>query len=333
DYRSVLKVIVTSMADLGWIEPIEIPNNKNSTHRELWEFISANAKSSYIEFLKDAFYTSNFDKSLRPQTRQKVLKRLNTQKDIDLMIAMGTWAGQDMATSDHHTPTLVASTSDAIKSKIVKSAEDSGYDHIHAKVSPDRYKNHINLFHELVKFKRLGLVFEDSLEGRSFAAYDDVKEMSKKLGFEIVTCHAPFNNISPEEAEKAVTKCYEEIAPKIDAAYITVHRGVTLRNLPNILAPLNKHSVYTYSMLGSEEVRHGVLMSIALAGYKQAGMFYARTIAKIFNGAKPRSLTQKWVEPPRIDLNLKTARINGFDLEFDILSAADELYSDIAVEK
>ena len=40
------------------------------------------------------------------------------------MIAMGTWAGQDLANGEHSVPTVVASCSDPIGSGIVKSAEE-----------------------------------------------------------------------------------------------------------------------------------------------------------------------------------------------------------------
>jgi hypothetical protein len=49
-------------------------------------------------------------------------------------------------------------------------------------------------------------------------------------------------------------------------------------------------------------------------------------MARIFHGAKPRQLSQLWIDPPKIALNLATARIIGFDPPVDILLAADEVY-------
>jgi ABC-type uncharacterized transport system substrate-binding protein len=67
-------------------------------------------------------------------------------------------------------------------------------------------------------------------------------------------------------------------------------------------------------------------MSLAQADYSYVGLFYAETIARIFNGARPRQLNQVWIDPAKIALNLETARIIGFDPPVDILLAADEVY-------
>jgi len=151
--------------------------------------------------------------------RDAITRRLRERHDIDLIIAMGTWAGQDMAALGAPVPTIVASTSDAVGAHIVASAEDSGLENLHARVQPERYQHQVRLFHEIVPFKALGLVYEDSL-------------------------------------------------------------------------------------------------------------FHAETIARVFNGAKPRQLSQIWVDPAKIALNLDTARRIGFDPPVDILLAADEVYED-----
>ncbi len=154
------------------------------------------------------------------------------------MIAMGTWAGQDLATNEHSVPTMVVSTSDPIKSKIIVSAEDSGFDHLHAKVDPDRYSNQVRLFYEVIGFERLGLVYEDSVDGRTYAAVEDVQRVATELGFKLVKCEAPFSGISVEEATAGVIKCHRELAPKVDALFLTVHRGAVCEAMPAIMAPL-----------------------------------------------------------------------------------------------
>jgi hypothetical protein len=79
--------------------------------------------------------------------RGLIIKRLKENKDIDLMIAMDTRAGQALANNDHAVPTIVCSSSDPVASKIILSAEDSGYDHIHAMVDPKRYiRNRFKVF-------------------------------------------------------------------------------------------------------------------------------------------------------------------------------------------
>lgn len=57
-----------------------------------------------------------------------------------------------------------------------------------------------------------------------------------------------------------------------------------------------------------------------------SGLFFASNMARIFNGAKPRALSQVMEESPRIAINLKTAEIVGLYLYADILAAADQVF-------
>lgn len=329
DYQIIMLKTVAGLMELGWIEPMELPEEYDPDHRRNWEWLADNVRSDYVEFVKDAFYTSDFDAPLRQQTQDDLLRRLNEQQDIDLMLAQGTWAGLDLANDRHTVPTVVASTSDPLGAGIIQSAEDSGFDHLHAKIEPDRYARQLRLFHDIIGFGSMGLVYEDSQEGRTFAALKDAQAVATERGFELKLCTARNNDVTQEQAEAEVLQCYQELAPQVEALYMTVHRGEKMDNLPRLLVPLLQDEVATFAMAGSEFVRHGVLLSIAHAGFTYVGRFHAETIAKIFNGAKPRELSQKWNAPTKIAINLKTAEIIGFDPPFDVLAAADEIFESV----
>jgi ABC-type uncharacterized transport system substrate-binding protein len=331
NYPLNLKALISAFAELGWIEPIEIPPqaDENDT-RKLWAWLSKNVKSHYLQFVADAYWSNNWDDKLRMESRKTILSRLNHQKNINLMIAMGTKAGQDLATNEHSVPTVVLSTSNPIRSGIIKGIDDSGFDHVNARVDPTRYERQLRIFHSIFGFKKLGIVYEhDTQDGKTYAAIEDVKKVAKELNFEIVSCHAPFSNVSKKEAQQAVLECHKSIAPKIDAYYLTVHRGVSLQNMPDLLKPFYDRKIPTFSQVGSREVKRGVLLSIARANFKYIAMFHAETIARIFHGAKPRDLRQVFEDPPRIAINLKAAQIIGYDPSVDILGAADEIYETI----
>jgi ABC-type uncharacterized transport system substrate-binding protein len=330
DYEVIFLRIVAGLMDLGWIEPMPLPEQYDPDHRRMWEWVAENVRSDSLEFVKDAFYTSEFKTELRQQTKSDILSRLKNENDLDLILAMGTWAGQDLANDEHAVPTVVASTSDPVGSGIIKSADDSGFDHLHAKVEPDRYMRQLRLFHDITGFSRLGLVYEDSVEGRTFGAVADAEAVARERGFELKRCFAANSGVTLQQASDEVLQCYSQLAPQVDAVYLTVHRGEGLANLPQLLRPLLDNEVASFAMAGSEFVKHGALLSIAQAGFSYVGRFHAETVAKIFNGAKPRDLPQKWNAPPKIAINLKTAEIIGFDPPFDILAAADETYETIA---
>jgi len=335
NYPLNLRALVEALSEMFWIEPIKLPGDMGGTDAmDLWNWLATHAESDYIEFVKDAFWSSAWDKEKRKKTRQTVINRLNNKKDIDLMLAMGTWAGQDLANNEHSVATIVMSSSNPLKSKIIKSDDDSGFDHLNARVDPTRYERQILIFYDIIGFKKLGMVFEqDTPDGRTYAAIDDVEKVAREMDFEIISCHAPFSDTPVEKAKAAVKACHDKLAAKVDAFYITTHRGVTLSTLPRLLKPLYEQNIPTFSQKGTLEVRHGVVLSIARAGFKFIGRFHGETIAKIFNGTRPRDLEQVFEDPPRIAINLKAAQQIGWDPPIDILGSADEIYETIEVFK
>ena len=239
---------------------------------------------------------------------------------------MGTWAGQDLANNLHSVPIMVVSSSDPVASGIVKSAERSGFSHVHARCAPQRYLQQIRLFHDIVGFKRLGIVYENSVVGRSYAALSDVQTVAAERGFELVTCEAPWSNVSARTCTRNLIECHTKLAPQIDALFLTVHKGVDLEHMDEILKPLMAYKIPTWSQRGPEEVRHGVLLSISRGNFRSVGLYHATIMAKIFNGALPGGLDQVFEDTKRIAINLKTAQAIGFKIPRGLIQVADEVY-------
>jgi len=320
NYPKTLIAVVQNLSGLGWIEPLTIPVQENDKDTDkLWAWLAANAKSKYLEFAADACYSYNWDKERREKTKQLVLKRLKEHRDIDLLIAMGTNAGQDLANNGHSVPIIVCSASDAVRAKIIRSAEDSGHDHIHAHADPTRYIRQLRAFHDIFKFKKLGVAFQNTESGKSYAAMEDIQKVAKERKFEIVECHTLPGAVS-SESQAAVIKCAQELAPKIDAFYLTQQAGVNKETLPQIVAAMTDSKIPTFSQAGPDEVRLGILLSVATPDFRGLGRFHADIIAKIINGAKPRDLNQIFELPVKSAFNAATGKKIGLKPEiYDLL--------------
>ena len=328
-YQTMLTYIIKGLMEIGWAEMDEIPPQEGEQTDKLWNWASNNIKSKYIDFIYNGHYTCNWDDKYAVSMADKLINRINNDKDIDMIIAMGTLAGQNLSNDRHNVPTIVVNATDAVGAKIVKSVEDSGYDHVNAHVDPFRYERQIRLFHDIIGFKKLGMIYEDTVAGRSYAAFEDVENVSKERGFEIVSCYAKADNPDFDLAANDYLRCLNTISKEIDAMYITGSNGVTENSRPNIIKILNKYKIPSFSQTGSFEVKDGILLSISQESYKYVGIFHAETMARVFNGSLPRQLTQIYEEPPKIAINLKTAEIIGYDPPVDILAAADEIFQSI----
>ncbi|MGD9192785.1 MAG: ABC transporter substrate binding protein [Desulfobacterales bacterium] len=329
DYQLIFAETVRALMQMGWIEEEKLPPLEGEETGGLWKWLATSAKSNYLEFVNDAHYNAKWEDNLREQTVKEIIHRLTTEKDIDLMIAMGTWAGKDLANNKHQTNTMVVSASDAVGAGIINSVHDSGYDHVHAYVDPYRYQRQVKVFHDMIGFQKLGVAYEDSVDGRSYAAIDMVEKVAKARNFKIERCYAVSDIADVDKREREYVDCFRKLAQKVDAIYVTVHGGVSARSIPELVDVANSHRIPTFSQSGSEEVKWGILACLSQAGFKYVGQFHAETFAKVFNGAMPRDLDQIFEEPKKIAINLKTAVAIGYDPTVEVLGAADEIYEEI----
>jgi ABC-type uncharacterized transport system substrate-binding protein len=332
EYDMVFNAVIRALMEIGWAERINLPAQSTNTARDLYTYLAAHKEwSKYLEFPADGFYDNDWKENKRQPTMQKLLKR----QDVDMIFAYGTWAGQDMKNMPpefKHIPVVVMDVSDPLRSKIVDSNEDTGRDNLTARVDPLRYQRQVSLFHQIIGFKKLGMAFEDTVEGRSYSAIADVEKVSREQNFEVVQIRHPGYVKSKKQAVQWFLQSVTDLASKVDAFYITQQLAVDLESLPKIVQILNSHKIPTFSQAGSSEVQGGVLLSIATAGFKYVAKYHATKIAKILNGAKPRKLPILFEDPPKIAINLETASQIGFDPPVDILSAADEVYMETTIK-
>lgn len=329
DYQLIFAETIKALMKMGWIEEEPLPALSGEETAALWQWLATRAKSDYLQFLDNGHYSAQWEDDKRLDTVKRVIERLNKQRDVDLMIAMGTWAGKDLANDAHQTNTMVVSASDAVGAGIIKSITDSGYDYLHAYVDPYRYQRQVRVFHDMIGFQKLGVVYEDTVDGRSYAAIEMVEKVAHERGFSIERCHAVSDIADVEKREKAYLGCFDKLAKNSDAIYVTVHGGVSARSIPKIVEAATSQRIPTFSQSGSEEVKSGILACLSQAGFKYVGQFHAETFAKVFNGAKPNDIDQVFEEPKKIAINLKTAVSIGYDPPIEVLGAADEIYEEI----
>lgn len=327
DYTDNMRSLIQGLIELGWIERATLPKIEGDVSKPYWDWLVQKSQSKYLEFREEDAYSADWNSDTRKERRNNILKKLQNG-DIDLIISMGTWAGLDLVNTQHHVPTIVMSTSNAIQAKIIKSIDDSGYDHVTARVDPNRYPRQIRMFHRLVGFKKLGVVYENTPEGRTYSAISYLEKLSAKRGFELVLCDVADSTDDRESAKRNCMECFEKLVQEVDAVYLTSMQAIS-ENIDNISSLLKQTKTPSFAMNGSKMVRKGILMSISNDGaYEALGQYYAKKMASIFNGTKPRDLEQLYPDPLVIALNMETSRIIDFPIPNSILHIANEIYGE-----
>ncbi len=324
DYGDTMRTFIRGLISLGWIADQKLPDLKVETPTPYWDWL-VDCDSDFLLFKKEDGYSADWDDSKRRKILNDLLKKLQSGS-LDLIIAMGTWSGQDLANNKHSVPTLVLSTTDSIQAGIIKSATDSGYDHVTARIDPTQYLRQIRMFHRIVKFKNLGLAYENTPEGRVHSAVEDVIKIADERGFSVTSCEVMDMTTEIEKEDQSCMECFNHLAKKTDAVYITVLNCVD-RQIDRIAKLFKDKKIPSFSMGGSKYVKKGLMLSISSdAGHKTQGVYNARKFAEILNGAKPRSLDQTLKNPLDIAVNMETVRRIGFKMPPSIFKIAHEVY-------
>ncbi len=328
NYAGTLNGLVRGLAEKGWLDAGGLPyvDGQKDT-RGMWEWLAAGAHGAFLEFVPDAFYRLDRAEGTSSVVAKELLNRLSESQDIDLLIVMGTQAGQLLATDAHRTPTLIFSTSNAVQAGILIRDTDSGRDHVWGHVDPRRYRRQIEMSHDLFAFKKLGMVYEDTPDGRMYAGVDEIEAVAKERGFAVVHEH-----VKDRQGDRARHREETLVANKrlveegVDAVYCTLYFDRNPDDLGLAFQPFYESRVPVFSQQGAAEVRRGALLSVARADFTGIGRFGARVISGIFHGEKPRSLPQVFENTPNIVLNMAVADKIQFAPPFEIYLVADEVY-------
>ncbi|MFZ7101722.1 MAG: ABC transporter substrate binding protein [Peptococcaceae bacterium] len=327
-YTETLVAVVKGLEESGWVNNLAGFDSVAATGDSgaIWEWLATREVSPYLEFAGDAFY------NLREQDvrAEDIVNRLNDRRDPDLLLAMGAQAGYLLSNFLHDTDIFVFAASNAVRSGIIDSVHDSGKDHVWAHMDEQRFERQIKAFYDILRFRKLGMVYEDSDNARIYSAVNEVEALAREKGYEIVRYYVREPR-TPEEYPgyyREVQAAYNKLATEVDAMYVTI-ASLESTKLPQLFQPFYDHKIPVLSQLGNIEVKNGALLTVSVMDAVNIGRFGADNIIKCLQGAKPRDLEQSFQSSPQITLNAEVARKLDYKLPFELVMVLDEAYQTI----
>ncbi|MDR3210706.1 MAG: hypothetical protein LBU79_02170 [Planctomycetota bacterium] len=277
-----------------------------------------------VTFPEELHFSPGWDAS--PTVTEEIAANLMARDDVDLIIAAGTTVVRELLRQNNgRTPIIGIGMADPLAAGVVESPDDSGIDNFTCLVVVDRWKQMIRVFHDLVGFSTLGMIYPPGPEGRLYSAVDDAKEVAAELGFQVLEQEIP-DEYTPACSE-GIKWLNEHGA---DAIFIgpLICFDWELSDLTPLLDQINRlHKMPSFARDGSLFVQSGVLMGFATWDFTLLGRRMVNMINLIFQGEKARSLPMRINMEPLISINLETAKEIGYDPPFDVLVAADEIYT------
>lgn len=288
----------------------------------------AHNKDILCEFPEDARFSPGWEPE-KMKTLQDKAALLMQRKDLDLVVAMGTAAAKAMiAANNGHLPILGMGMADPVAAKVVTSADDSGVDNFTCRVTADRWSSMFRVFYDVVHFKKLGIMYNDTPDGKVYAALADAQAIASELGFSIVQ----YDGLSSAETIDECSAGLEALHTQgMDAFFIGPLNCFDIegKGISPLLSKLNAWKTPTFARDGSEYVKAGALMGFSTWDFGPIGSFLAKQGHAILTGTSPRTLSMLDRSEPSIALNLATAKAIEFDFPFDVLVVADELHETI----
>jgi ABC-type uncharacterized transport system substrate-binding protein len=330
NYTGTLYGIIKGLYELGWIKTLNglpyVPGDEDS--EKIWKWLCTNDVSDYIEFVDEGFIRLI---DIEHEDRNYIINEKLKNNKVDLLISMGTKAGKYTRDNVNNTPIMVFSSSNALRAKKIASIEDSGKDNIWAHMDPDRYNRQLKVFYDLFKFKRLGIVYENTNIGKTLSAIDTVKEFAHENNIQLVEGFVAEAKSDDDilRYEKELKEAYDKISKETDAFYLTVGSR-NVKDTHMYLDPFYKNKIPVFSQVGPTEVKEGALLSVYRYNYDGIGRFGADRIIQVLKGAKPRYLSQVYGDTPSISLNLEVADKIDYKIPFQVLLISDIIYKKIA---
>ncbi|MGD9638618.1 MAG: ABC transporter substrate binding protein [Alphaproteobacteria bacterium] len=265
---------------------------------------------------------------------EAVAEKVMALKDVDMIFSMGTSATKALlAKNNYKTPIIGVAISDPYRSAIVSSQTTSNTNNLAVLYVPNGWLQVFNTLHEIVGFNKMGIIYEDTVNGRSYANLDDSIEAGRNFGFSVL--EYPFYN--PRNPFESCRDGVKNLAARgVDALFISDIEcfDKNIVDAESIIKLANSYKIATISNLGDLHVSEGTLISVSSYSSASLGDFFATRIKKILeDGAKPSDFPINADFNPEIIINFQTAQEIGADFSMPVMLSADKIYDSIKEEE
>ncbi len=292
---------------------------------EQFETLSRDTRTDCLHFVPDGFYCARWNEN-KLQTDGKALLTRARNGDIDLILAFGTPAGLFLKQRELNVPSLVIEARSPETTGLSFQGEFSGVKNFHVTKEPNTYRSELNMFYDIFRFKRLGVVMDkDPLnqvaQGRPF-----IEQIASERNFKLDYCFTDVFTTNTQNAQENFKSCLIQLAQSADAVYLTEHLGIDQEHYHRQLQPLIEAGLPTLDQSGAIAVARGALLATDSLDSSALGHFEADVIKRVMHGEAPENIGQICHVPKLLFLNIKTARAIGWRPPFDVISSADVIY-------
>lgn len=294
---------------------------------QLRQVVSQYDRSKKIFFADGYHFSPGWDAG--PERYDALAASIMENPDIDMVVAMGTVAS--VALLKHNAPkkfVVCLDVVDPVQSGLVsRQTQQPVASNFVVDYVPHKWRRSITLLDILHHSTRMGTMATKTQEGLNYSNVNDLREVGRERGFEVVLFDGLDAAESVESCKRGIKNLIDQ---KIDALYVPAincfdpQRGdpVQLYNM------LHAHGVKTYAKDGRIPVSNGALIGISTLVYDTIGRYFAAALLRQAGLPQPEGLKGGLPFEPKIFLNAATARRLHIAIPVNLLTCVDGIYDD-----
>lgn len=259
---------------------------------------------------------------------RKAAAQLMANPKVELVLSMGTAATKAMLKENNdRVPIVAIGVSDPVGMKFIDPYTGPAAPNLIIHFIRDQWEIRFRTMSTALHVHRLGLMYTNTLEGRTFSNVTAAREVGREQGFTLIE----YPYIHEEESEKDCAEGIDALLDAgIDAFYVPALNCFDWHyaNPGPIIEKLHKRGVKTFAQEGKIQVKNGVLMGLTLTNNGSLGRFYAQKIGEQLQLLSVRDYEEDTVKNPIFTINLTTAKMLHLDFPFKLLVATDVIYDD-----
>jgi len=194
------------------------------------------------------------------------------------------------------------------------------------KLHTDDYRKVLlDLSHDILKFKSLGVIYEDSESGRKAADYDLIKQVAKKKGFEVKACKVEFSRSDKTWVEKKLKACYGKLSLWVDVIYLVAYKNVDQSLIRKLNAGLGFFKIPLLTIDRGSQVDPNVSLALDRLTVDLREINTASLFKQLLKGIKVHEFQDRLSALPVISVNIEN--LQKYDIAIDeILSLSPDSY-------
>lgn len=209
--------------------------------------------------------------------------------------------------------------------------EFSPYRNIHIQLNPIMHFDDIKNFHNMLGFKKLGVIVDNNHNFRALHSITEIKEVNHQLGVQTVVCDGELISEDPLAAKQEFSRCVLELVKAdVDAVYLTRNNGSSIYELYSQLKPFINKGIPVLTRSGMAEVKAGALMGYSYGYDYNFGYYEAKVISEIMHGKPINTISQYFYPRTLLTVNAKIAREIGWFPSYKDLVRVDVTYLFVA---